>query len=525
MKAPVHLAHEPAFSIGPLEIHPPTHEVGRDGERIVVEPRVMQVLIALAQAEGSVVTRDELILRCWDGRVVGDDAIHRILSRLRRLSEGIAKDVFRIETITKVGYRMVRTAAAPAGAGVPPPPLGVDDSRAEAAERGSWRADRRAVIALAGAGAVVVAAGGYWLAGTRRGEEPTEVQALVARARQSLREGTLDQTASAVSLLRKAVEIAPDDPEPWGALALAYQEQSMRSGSAARARIEARCRAAAGRALGLDRDNGDAAAALATLRPFYKRWADYEDDCRRALAEHPGHGALNQSYGHFLDHVGRARASIAPLDRAMASDPLSPNLQWQRIVALWSAGRLDEADAAMDRAISLWPRHYAVWFVRVRVLAYTGRTKAALAMIGDSDNRPTGIPDWNFELGAKEARALESRAPADVAAAMAAHRDAAGQGIGFAENAILFAAAMGRLDEAFTIAQGYFFNRGFAVGEQRFTREQGMQISQSQRFTSFLFVPPTAALRADPRFAALVREIGLESYWQRPGARPDYRQA
>jgi DNA-binding winged helix-turn-helix (wHTH) protein/Tfp pilus assembly protein PilF len=524
MTSPVRLALEPAFSIGPLEIYPPTHEVGRDGEKIIVEPRVMQVLIALARAEGAVVTRDDLILRCWDGRVVGDDAIHRILSRLRRLSEGIARDVFRIETITKVGYRLVRTAASPAGAGQSPPFPDDGDSRRETLAHLPWRADRRAVIALAGAGAVL-AAGGFWLAGTRRHPEPTEVQALVARARESLREGTLDQTASAVSLLRKAVEIAPDDAEPWGALALAYQEQAVRSGSAARARLEARCQAAAGRALGLDRGNGDAAAALATLRPFYKRWAEYETDCRRALTAHPGHGALNQSYGHFLEHVGRARAAIAPLDRAMTSDPLSPNLQWQRIVALWSAGRLDEADVAMDRAIGLWPRHYAVWFVRVRVLAYTGRAKAALAMIGDSDNRPIGIPDWNFELSATEARALDSRAPVDVEAAVAAHRHAAGQGIGFAENAIIFAAAMGRIEEALTIAQGYFFDRGFAVGEQRFAREQGMQISRSQRFTAFLFSPPTAALRADPRFGALVREIGLESYWQRTGAQPDYRQS
>jgi DNA-binding winged helix-turn-helix (wHTH) protein len=29
----------------------------------------MQVLVALRQAEGSVVSRDELIARCWDSRI------------------------------------------------------------------------------------------------------------------------------------------------------------------------------------------------------------------------------------------------------------------------------------------------------------------------------------------------------------------------------------------------------------------------------------------------------------------------
>ena len=502
MTSPVHLAHEPAFSIGPLEIYPPTHEVGRDGEKAIVEPRVMQVLIALAQAEGAVVTRDELVLRCWDGRVVGDDAIHRILSRLRRLSEGIAKDVFRIETITKVGYRLVRSSAAPPAASPSLPLFGNGESRSEAGARPSWRADRRTVIGLAGAGAVI-AAGGIWLAVGR--DEPTEVQALVARARKSLREGTLDQTASAVSLLRKAVEIAPNDAEPWGALALAYQEQAVRSGSAARAQIEARCKTAAGRALSLDPGNGDAAAALATLRPFYQHWAEYEADCRRALAAHPDHGALNQSYGHFLDHVGRARSAIAPLDRAMADDPLSPNLQWQRIVALWSAGRLDEADAAMDRAIGLWPRHYAVWFVRVRLLAYSGRTKAALAMIEDSDNRPTGIPEWNFELSATEARALNSRAPTDVEAAIAAHRHAAGQGIGFAENAIIFAAAMGksrRLSRSLRAISSIAASRSGNRNSPGSRACRSRKASASPLSCSSLRLPPCAPIRASARWCA-----------------------
>ena len=34
----------------------------------------------------SIVTRDELVERCWDGRVVGDDAINRVLSRMRHIA-------------------------------------------------------------------------------------------------------------------------------------------------------------------------------------------------------------------------------------------------------------------------------------------------------------------------------------------------------------------------------------------------------------------------------------------------------
>lgn len=69
------LAHEPHFAIGPLQVRPETCEIS-DGQRSrVLEPRVMQALGALHQAAGHVVSRDDLLQRCWQGRIVGDDAI------------------------------------------------------------------------------------------------------------------------------------------------------------------------------------------------------------------------------------------------------------------------------------------------------------------------------------------------------------------------------------------------------------------------------------------------------------------
>lgn len=520
MKSPVNLAQEPPFRLGPLEIFPATLEIIRDGEKVVVEPRVMQVLTALAHASGSVVARDELLQRCWEGRVVGDDAIHRILSRLRRLSEGVAKGVFKVETITKVGYRLVELSARK-GAG---PSARHDDLPTRLSRRGivaEW--DRRNTLGVIGVASLIALGGIY--STLFRDEIPSEAEALLQRARESLREGTLDQTTSAVALLRRAIEIVPERAEPWGALSLAYQEQAVRSNSGTRVQIEARCIAAARRALALDSQNADALTAIATLHPFYRRWLAYDADCKRALAVHPNHATLNRNYGHFLYHVGRSREAVSHFNRALAIDPLSPQLQWQRIMALWSAGQLEGADAAMERAITLWPRHYAVWFVTVRLLSYSGRAKAALAMIEDRDSRPTGIPDWNFDLSAKEARALDTNSPEDVDDAVAAYLSAARRGAGFAENAIVFASAAGRPDAAFELASGYFFNRGFKVGEQRFATEQGMYIARQQRYTAFLFVPPVSGLRADPRFEGLVGEIGLSNYWRTAALAPDYRRA
>jgi TolB-like protein/DNA-binding winged helix-turn-helix (wHTH) protein len=119
--SPIDLAREPDFALGQSRVAPSTREVLRGSERELLEPRLMQVLVALFQANGRVVSRDELIARCWEGRIVGEDAINRAISRLRRLSEVDQEASFQLETIPKVGYRLIAkqslatTEAGPAG--------------------------------------------------------------------------------------------------------------------------------------------------------------------------------------------------------------------------------------------------------------------------------------------------------------------------------------------------------------------------------------------------------------------------
>jgi TolB-like protein/tetratricopeptide (TPR) repeat protein len=100
------LAHEGGFSLGTLEVRPPTREVMAPHGREVLQPRVMQVLVTLARAGGAVVSRDDLIAECWDGRVVGEDSITLVMSKLRKLAAR-SGGAFTVETIPRVGYRLV----------------------------------------------------------------------------------------------------------------------------------------------------------------------------------------------------------------------------------------------------------------------------------------------------------------------------------------------------------------------------------------------------------------------------------
>ncbi|HEY2482615.1 MAG TPA: winged helix-turn-helix domain-containing protein, partial [Caulobacteraceae bacterium] len=115
---PVLLAHEEPVRVGALTIDPAKRRVTRDdGREDFLEPRVMQVLVALLRARGDIITRDDLLASCWGGVIVGEDAINRVISRLRRLTEDIGADALRLETVTRVGYRLVREGEAPAPKG------------------------------------------------------------------------------------------------------------------------------------------------------------------------------------------------------------------------------------------------------------------------------------------------------------------------------------------------------------------------------------------------------------------------
>jgi DNA-binding winged helix-turn-helix (wHTH) protein/tetratricopeptide (TPR) repeat protein len=102
----IELANVAPFRIGSLAVVPALRHVkGLNSRAETVEPRVMLVLVALAQADGATVSRDDLVEQCWNGRIVGDDSINRVISKLRRVSERHA-NCFEIQTISKVGYRL-----------------------------------------------------------------------------------------------------------------------------------------------------------------------------------------------------------------------------------------------------------------------------------------------------------------------------------------------------------------------------------------------------------------------------------
>ena len=124
----VDLAHSPQFSLGPLTVVPSRRVIEGGDDILTLEPKVMKVLVALGQSPGVIVSRDELIERCWDGRIVGDASINRVISLLRGALRDAGGDAVSIETVAKVGYRVLVSGEAVSpllheGAGDARPPV------------------------------------------------------------------------------------------------------------------------------------------------------------------------------------------------------------------------------------------------------------------------------------------------------------------------------------------------------------------------------------------------------------------
>jgi TolB-like protein/DNA-binding winged helix-turn-helix (wHTH) protein/Tfp pilus assembly protein PilF len=95
------------FQIGPWLIKPSLNSIAQNGTSNRVEPKVMEVLVCLAEHAGEAVSKEKLLHTVWPETFVSDDVLKRSVSELRRVFGDDARESKVIETIPKRGYRLV----------------------------------------------------------------------------------------------------------------------------------------------------------------------------------------------------------------------------------------------------------------------------------------------------------------------------------------------------------------------------------------------------------------------------------
>jgi DNA-binding winged helix-turn-helix (wHTH) protein len=126
-----------------------------------LEPKVMQVLVCLAEDAGEVVPKDRLMRSVWPDTFVGDDVLTRCISELRRAFGDDVKEPRFIQTIPKSGYRLIAGVSSDGEHKTPPRQEGVEAF-------GTLHVRRTLALTVVGAALLAGALGGWWIVSTRR---------------------------------------------------------------------------------------------------------------------------------------------------------------------------------------------------------------------------------------------------------------------------------------------------------------------------------------------------------------------
>ncbi len=104
------------LKIGDFLIDPAATSISGPSGVVHIEPKIMDVLLALCDNPGEVVTRDALIEKIWRVEYGGDESLTRAISILRKAFHDGRGARRLIETIPKRGYRLTAPVAPAQGA-------------------------------------------------------------------------------------------------------------------------------------------------------------------------------------------------------------------------------------------------------------------------------------------------------------------------------------------------------------------------------------------------------------------------
>jgi DNA-binding winged helix-turn-helix (wHTH) protein len=503
------LAAREDFTIGGVIVSPSTRSLRGPAGTCDIEPRVMQVLVVLADAGGQVVTRESLFNRCWGGVFVGDDSLNRAVAAVRRAAETVGGR-FELETIPRTGYRLT----------IP------DDERVNGEDESAvsaGRLSRRRALVAGGALAALGAGGSaVWL--TRRWHETSQFDALMAQGEEAFRNGSAFENSSIganssprmIHLYEQAVRLRPDSARAWGLLGYFKSAASAEATGESLRKLSVEAPDAIRRAFSLDPKEPYARVGMYLLQGLMFDWAERDRMLRAILADDPTNLPAMIELMPLLQAAGLTRESWLWNERLLKASPFLRPCLVVRAFKLWILGNVREADNVIDRVRSLWPDFEFGNYARLVIFALTGRVSAARAML---DNFPSfrgdGLTVWQVSLDA-----LETRAPDAVERARTACIDAARRLPALANDTVMLLGALGLADDAFAVTEGFLLWRGKLVSAGQGTSRQ--VDGYSRRMTQWMFTPPLAAMRADPRFAKLCDDFGLTAYWRARGVKPDY---
>ena len=252
-----------------------------------------------------------------------------------------------------------------------------------------------------------------------------------------------------------------------------------------------KAKAAALKALQLDDTLAEAHTALAYAEFFDWDWPSAEREFKRAIELNPNSALSHARYAECLKTRLRFNESIAEAQRAQELDPLSPDIVSQLGNVYFMARRYDESIAQFQKALDLNPNLPVVR--AMLALAYAMKRMYPQALtecdkIADQDKVTAaenqfvaGTLGWVYAVSGRRTDALKI---AHEFKDLSAHAY-----VDFYWSGVIYA-GLGDKDEAFRLLEKSYQEHAAAL--------------------PYLAVDPFwSGMRSDPRFADLLRRIGL----------------
>jgi DNA-binding winged helix-turn-helix (wHTH) protein/TolB-like protein/Tfp pilus assembly protein PilF len=322
---------------------------------------------------------------------------------------------------------------------------------------------------------------------TKRPTENPEAYLAYARGRYFWNQRNAEAFRKAIEYFEEAARKDPRYALAYAGLADSYNLLGV-FGAVPPQEARAKARAAALRALELDEQTAEAHASLAVLKAWYEwDWAGAERGYRRALELNPNYSTAHQWYALLLATLGRHPEAIAEMKHAQELEPLSVIIAADLGLVYAFARQYDAAIHHFQRALELAPDFAYARRELGRVYVQQGKYCEALAeferLIAEEGRKPTTLVDVGYAYGVMGEKE-EARKILNELLAMSRRE--------FVPPMIL-AAVYGALGER---------DRAFQALEEEY-------VQHSDRMNNLKTNYHLAPLRDDPRFADLLRRVGL----------------